>query len=53
MEIIFSLMGLLVLLAVAFIIARFILRLTAKAIGCLLTVIIAVGIVAFLLIFVF
>jgi len=48
-----SIIGLLVLLAVAFIVARFVLRLTAKAIGCILTAIVAIGIVAFLFYFVF
>ena len=53
MDLIFSIVGLVLLVIVAFAIARFVLRLTARVIGCLLTAIIAFGIVAILLFFVF
>ena len=47
------LIGLLAILVVAFLIARFVLRLTARVIGCILTAILVIGVVAFLLYFVF
>ena len=53
MDIVFSAIGLLVIVFIAFIIARFVLRLTARVIGCVLTAIVALGIVAILLLFVF
>ncbi len=48
-----SLVGLLALLVVVFLIARFVLRLTARIVGYILTAILVVGIGAFLLYFVF
>jgi len=53
MDIFLSFLGLVVLAAVAFVIARFVLRLTARVVGCVVTAIIALGILAILLIFVF
>jgi len=46
MDLFFSIVGLVLILVVAFIVARFILRLTARVIGCLMTALVAVGIVA-------
>ena len=53
MDLIFSIVGLVLLVVVAFVIARFVLRLTARVIGCVLTAIIALGVIAILLLFVF
>ncbi|HSR31059.1 MAG TPA: hypothetical protein VLY63_10880 [Anaerolineae bacterium] len=53
MDLIFSIAGLVLLLIVAFVIARFVLRLTTRVIGCVLTAIVGLGILAILLIFVF
>lgn len=53
MEVFLSFLGLALLLIVAFVIARFVLRLTARAVGCLLTAIVAVGIAAIIWIFFF
>jgi hypothetical protein len=52
-DLILSIVGLIALVVIAFVIARFLLRLTARAVGCVVTAVIAVGIVAILLIFVF
>lgn len=46
MDLFFSIVGLVLILVVAFIVARFVLRLTARVIGCLMTALVAVGIVA-------
>lgn len=51
MDVILSFLGLAVLVLVAFVIARFLLRLTARVVGCLVTAIIAIGIVVIILIF--
>lgn len=53
MELILSIIGLVILLFVVFAIARFILKLTGQVIGCVLTALVALGILAILLIFVF
>jgi hypothetical protein len=52
-EIVLSFLGLALLVIVAFVIARFLLRLTTRVIGCVLTAIVAVGIAAIILIFFF
>jgi hypothetical protein len=52
-EIVLSFLGLALLVIVAFVIARFLLRLTGRVIGCILTAIVAVGIAAIILIFFF
>jgi hypothetical protein len=51
MDAILSIIGLAVLVLVAFIIARFVLHLAGRVIGCILTAIVALGIVAIVLIF--
>ena len=51
LDVFFSFAGLVLLVVVAWIVARFVFRLTARVIGCLLTGIIAIGIVAIILIF--
>ena len=48
MDLILSIIGILVVVAIAFVIARFLLRLTGRVIGCILTAIVALGI-AFIL----
>jgi hypothetical protein len=53
MEIFLSIVGLILLVFVAFAIARFVLRLTGRVIGCIITIIVALGILAILLLFVF
>ena len=53
MEIILSLVGLAILVFIAFAIARFVLRLTGRVIGCVITAIVALGILAILILFVF
>jgi hypothetical protein len=53
MEIFLSIVGLILLVFVAFAIARFALRLTGRVIGCIITAIVALGILAILLLFVF
>ena len=53
MELILSIVVLALLVIVAFAIARFVLRLTGRVIGCVLTAIVALGILAILLLFVF
>lgn len=53
MDLITSILGLLLLAVIAFIVLRFVLRLTARIIGCVLTLIIILGGVAILLLFVF
>ena len=53
MDLILSILGLAVLVIIAFVVARFILRLTARVIGCVLTAIIAIGILAIFFFFFF
>jgi hypothetical protein len=53
MEIILSLIVLAVVAFIIFAIARFLLRLAGRVIGCILTIVIAIGILAILLLFVF
>jgi hypothetical protein len=53
METIFSIIGLLLLLVVVWAIAKFVLRLAGRVIGCVLTAILAIGILIILLLFVF
>ena len=53
MELILSIIGLALLAIVAFVIARFLLRLTGRVIGCIVTIIVAFGILAIILIFFF
>jgi hypothetical protein len=48
-----SIIGLAILAIVAFVIARFLLRLTARVVGCVVTIIVAFGILAIVLIFFF
>lgn len=50
MDIVFTIIGLVLLLIVAFVVARFLLHLTTRVIGCILTAILALGIVAIVLI---
>jgi hypothetical protein len=51
MDVLLSFAGLIALLIVAFIVARFVLHLAGRVIGCILTVIVALGILAIILIF--
>lgn len=53
LETIFSILGLIVLLVVAWIVVRFLLRITGCILYTVLTAILAIGIVVILLIFVF
>jgi hypothetical protein len=53
MDLILSIIGILVVVAIAFVIARFLLKLTGRVIGCVLTVIVALGIAFILIVFVF
>ena len=53
MDLFLSIVGLALLVIVAFAIARFVLRLTGRVIGCVLTAIVGLGILAILLLFVF
>jgi hypothetical protein len=48
-----SFVGLLLLLVIVWAIAKFVLKLAGRAIGCILTAIVAVGIIAILWVFVF
>lgn len=50
---ILSIIGLLVLLIIVWAIAKFLLRLAGRTIGCVLTIILAIGILIILFIFVF
>jgi hypothetical protein len=45
--------GLLLLLVIVWVIAKFVLKLAGRAIGCVLTAILAIGILVILFIFVF
>ena len=53
MDLSLSIIGILVVVAIAFVIARFLLRLTGRVIGCILTAIVALGIAFILIVFVF
>jgi hypothetical protein len=53
MNTILSIIGLLVLLAIVWVIAKFVLRLAARTIGCVITAILAIGIIIILFVFVF
>jgi hypothetical protein len=53
MDLLFSIAGLILVAIIAFVIARFLLRLTARVVGCVVTAILALGIVVILLLFVF
>ncbi len=53
LETVFSILGLIVLLIVAWIVFRFLLRITSCILYAVLTAFLAIGIVAILLIFVF
>ena len=53
MDTILWIIGLLVLLAIVWAIAKFVLRLAARTIGCVITAILAIGIIIILWIFVF
>lgn len=48
-----SLIGLLLLLVIVWAVAKFVLKLAGRVIGCVLTAILAIGILVILLIFVF
>jgi hypothetical protein len=48
-----SIVGLILLLGIVWAIAKFVLRLAGRAIGCLLTAILAIGILIILWVFVF
>lgn len=53
MDTFISIIGLLLLLVVVWAIAKFVLRLAGRVIGCVLTAILAIGILIILLLFVF
>ena len=53
MDTILSIIGLLVLLIIVWAIAKFVLKLAARTIGCVVTAILAIGILIILFIFVF
>ncbi len=53
MELFLSIAGLVILLIVVFIIARFVLKLAGTVIGCVMTALVALGILVILWIFVF
>ena len=53
MDIILSLIVLAVIAFIVFAIARFFLRLAGRVIGCILTIVVAIGILAILFLFVF
>ena len=53
MDTILSIIGLLVLLVIVWVVAKFVLKLAARTIGCVVTAIFAIGILIILLIFVF
>jgi hypothetical protein len=46
MDVVFSIIGLVLLAIVAFVVARFLLRLTARVVGCVVTAIVALGVLA-------
>jgi len=48
-----SIVGLLLLLVIVWVIAKFVLKLAGRALGCVLTAILAIGILVILWIFVF
>ena len=53
MDTFLSIVGLLLLLVIVWAIAKFVLKLAGRAVGCLLTAILAIGILVILWIFVF
>ena len=53
MDTILWIIGLLVLLVIVWVVAKFVLKLAARTIGCVVTAILAIGILIILLIFVF
>jgi hypothetical protein len=53
MNLILSIIVLVVLVVIAFAIARFVLKLAGKAVGCIVTSLLAVGILVILWLFVF
>lgn len=53
MDTILSIIGLLVLLVIVWVVAKFVLKLAARTIGCVVTAILAIGILIILFIFVF
>ena len=53
MELIISLIVLAVIAVIIFAIARFLLKLAGRVVGCILTIVVALGILAILLLFVF
>jgi|GEM_PF-3460349 hypothetical protein len=53
MDLFLSIAGLVILLIVVFIIARFVLKLAGTVIGCVMTALVALGILVILWIFVF
>jgi hypothetical protein len=53
MDLVPSILGLLLVAIVAFVVLRFVLRLTMRIIGCVLTLIVVLGGVAILFLFVF
>ncbi len=53
MELILSIIGLVILLVIVFAVARFLLKLAGWVIGCVLTALVAAGILVILWVFVF
>jgi hypothetical protein len=53
MDTILWIIGLLVLLVIVWVVAKFVLKLAARTIGCVVTAILAIGILIILYIFVF
>ena len=53
MDIVLSIIGLAILVIIVFIIARFVLKLAGQVIGCVVTLLVAAGILAILFLFVF
>lgn len=53
MDTVFSIIGLLIILVVVWAIAKFVLKLAGRVIGCVLTAILAIGILLILWLFVF
>ena len=53
MDLFLSIAGLVIVLVIVFVIARFVLKLAGQVIGCVMTALIAIGIVVILLLFVF
>lgn len=53
MDTILSIVGLIIIVLIVWAVLKFVLRLAARTIGCVVTLLIAVGIVAILFLFVF